>query len=477
MSDNLGNELIEAQSARAFFVSRRAPIDWRIVASLRPEADRLVGCDLNKAMQLADRASELASIIGDSLSEAFAEVIRARVLDNLGRHSESNNLYEKAASTMRRERLTTEAAIVQKQQLLPLLHLGRYQYALQTARRARRVLARNEPLQFAQLEANVGNIYYRLDRYGAALVHYERARHVLASAGDPTMLALVDFNRSNVLADTGRPEEALKLLEGVAAQFEDAGHFLQASQARFHIAYLEFLRGNYNTSLENYYRSRDRLAELGSTKLVAYCNLEIAELLLALNAFEEAAENAHTARAAFEELEMPFELAKTALVHGLAAMGLGQFDETHSDFLRARDVFASIQNRVFTAITDSYLAELAARRGDEAEMAARARSSLIIFARQRLSTRAATSRLQLARAAYETGDYQESLRLARAALRSVNNALAHSVVYQCHHLIGRIERDCNRHGPALDNLLRSVEAIEKMRVGVAADEFKATFLR
>ena len=477
VSDDLGNELIEAQSARAFFVSRQASIDWRIVASLRPEADRLVGCDLNKAMRLADRASELASFIGDPLSEAFAEVIRARVLDNLGRHSESNNLYEKAASTMRRERLTTEAAIVQKQQLLPLLHLGRYDYALKTARRARRVLAKNEPLQFAQLEANVGNIYYRLDRYSAALVHYERARDILSNAGDPTMLALVDFNRSNVLADTDRPREALKLLEVVAAQFEEAGHFLQASQARFHIAYLEFLRGNYNTSLENYYSSRDRLAELGSTKLVAYCNLEIAELLLALNAFEEASENAHTARVAFEELEMPFELAKTALVHGLAAMGLGQFDQTRQDFLRAREVFASVRNRVFTAITDSYLAELAARRSDEVELTKRARSSISVFARHRLSTRAAFSRLLLARAAYQMGDGQRALRLARATLRSVNDTLAHGVVYQCHHLIGRIERDRNRPGPAIESFLRSVDAIEKMRVGVAADEFKATFLR
>jgi CHAT domain-containing protein/tetratricopeptide (TPR) repeat protein len=477
VSSDLASQLIEASSAEAFLAGQPTKPDWRTVATLKSEVDRLAWCDLNVAGRLADRATALADLIGDSVSRAFADASRARVLHGLGRHSESNGLYEKAAKAMRSARLRREAAIVQKQQLAPLMHLGRYDYALQTGRMARRALAGKEPLEYAQLEVNIGNIYYRLDRYNKALSHYERARELLVGLGDDATLATLDYNRSNILSETDRHQEALELLEASASKFEKAGRLLQASQARFNIAYLEFCRGNYNTALDRYYKLRDRLAQLGSTGLVAFCNLDLAELLLELNAFDEASETASRAGIVFEELEMPSDLARSVRAHGLAAMGLGQFEETRSDFLRARDVFAAVGNRVQTAITDSYLAELAGRQGDPDEMVRRARSSLRTFSRERLPTRNAYSRLLLARAAYQAGDWSRALHAARSALDLVDGLPAFSVAYQCQHLIGQIERGRNRTDRALHSFLGSVEAIEKMRVGVAADEFKATFLK
>jgi CHAT domain-containing protein/tetratricopeptide (TPR) repeat protein len=477
VNDDLANQLIEASSAEAFVAGQSTKPDWRTVASLKSEVDRLAWCDLNRAQRLADRASALAALIGDPVSVAFADAGRARVLHGLGRHSESNGLYEKAATAMRSARLGKEAAIVQKQQLTPLIYLGRYESALQTARTARRVLAGKEPLQYAQLETNIGNIYYRLAKYNRALYHYERARDLLAAFGDDAMLATVDYNRSNVLSDTDRHKEALELLEAAASKFDQAGRFLQASQARFNIAYLEFLRGNYNTALSGYYRLRDRLAELGSTELAACCNLDLAELLLELNAFEEASETASRAALVFEELEMPAELARCVRARGLAAMGLGQFEETRKHFLRARDVFARIGNRVHTAITDAYLAELAGRQGNEDEMVRRANASLRTFACQKLPTRVAYARLLLARAAYQSGECATALHSARVALDMVRGMLALSVTYQCQHLIGRIERDGNSRDGGLRWFLRAVESIERMRLGVATDGFKATFLR
>jgi len=477
VNNDLANQLVQASSAEAFLAGQTTRPDWRTVASLKTEVDRLAWCDLNQAQRLADRALALASLIGDPVSRAFADASRARVLHGLGRHSESNGLYEKAAAAMRSARLSKEAAIVQKQQLTPLIYLGRYESALETARTARRVLAGKEPLQYAQLEANIGNIYYRLAKYRRALSHYDRARRLLSAVGDEAMVATVDFNRSNVLLDTDRHQEALELLEAAASKFEEAGRFLQATQTRFNIAYLEFLRGNYNTALDGYYLLRDRLAELGSTEMVAFCNLYLAELLLELNAFEEASESASRARVVFEELEMTADLARSLRAHGLAAMGLEQFDETRTDFLRARSVFADIGNKVQTAITDSYLAELAARQGDDVEMARRARSSLKAFSRHRLPTRMAFSYLLMARAAYQAGDSARALRAARSAIDLVDWMPALSVSYRSQHLIGLIERDQNRPGRALQSFLKSVDAIERMRVGVAADEFKATFLR
>src|SRR6185369_6369866 len=145
----------------------------------------------------------------------------------------------------------------------------------------------------------------------------------------------------------------------------------------------------------------------------------------------------------------------------LAAMGRQDFDQAQSDFLDARQVFERNGNTTLAALIDSYLAELALRHKDPAEAARRAFASLRVFARQRLSTRAAYARLLAGRAAYDTGDLKSAVRMARAALKAVEGLSSHAVAYQCHNLIGRIERDRKRSGPALESFRRAVETIEK----------------
>ncbi|HKP85127.1 MAG TPA: CHAT domain-containing tetratricopeptide repeat protein [Blastocatellia bacterium] len=477
MSRELADKLIKAESAQSFLREQGVVSGWQTISSLKSEVDRLIGVDLNAAQVLADRVEQLAALSGDSISKAFSEVSRARVLHHLGRYEEAERLYSSAVSALRAAHLTAEAAVIQVQQVALLRQMGSYTEALRVGRAARRSLLRGEPAQLAQLETNVGNVYYRLDRYKKALSHYERAREILASAGDETMRAVVDTNRSHVLMEMDRPGEALTLLENAARAMQDNGQKLWAAQTQFHIAYLQFLRGNYNAALTTHYQAREQLIELGSTQLVAWCNHEIAEILLALNAFDDAAESAATARSSFAELGMPYEAAQATFVRALAAMGQQQFEQARSDLEEARQVFTQNNNRPLTALIDTYLAELAIRRNDPAEAARFAASALRVFAQQKLSTRLAYTRLLAARAAYEMGDLTKALRMARTALSSVEGLYAPVVAYQCHHLLGRVERDRKRGSHGLDNFRRAVGVIEKMRGGIAADEFKATFLR
>ena len=477
MSRELADNLIKAESADAFLHQQTLVPTWQTISALKSEVDRLIGVDLNAAQLLADRIEQLAAHFGDSISKAFAEASRARILHHLGRHEEAGRLYSSAVSALRAARLPSEAAIIQVQQVALLRQAGSYTEALKIGRAARRSLLRGEPAQLAQLETNIGNVYYRLDRYKKALAHYERAREILASSGDETMRAVVDTNRSHVLMEMDRPGEALALLEGAARAMQASGQKLWAAQTQFHIAYLQFLRGNYNAALTTHYQAREQLIELGSTQLVAWCNHEIAEILLALNAFDDAAESAAAARTSFTELGMPYEAAQATFVHALAAIGRQQFDEARSDLGEARQVFAQNNNKPLTALVDTYLAELAIHHNKPLEGAQFAASALRVFAQQKLSTRLAYARLLAARAAYEMGDLTKAARMSKTALESVEGLYSPVVAYQCHHLLGRIERDRKRGSLGLDSFRRAVEVIEKMRGGIAADEFKATFLR
>jgi tetratricopeptide (TPR) repeat protein len=476
VSSELADRLINAENVETFLRETPLAAEWRTLSALKSEVDRLVGTDLNAAGHLAERIEQLARAAGDPISKAFAEASRARVLHHSGRYVEADALYESSINTIYAGKLTTEAAVLQTHRVFALAQMGRYTDALSESRSARRGLRNADPAHLARLETNVGITYYRLDRYKKALEHYDRARELFTAAGDEAMRASVDFNRSSIIAEMDRPAEALDLLERAAEVMERTGQRLWAAQTRFHIAYLQFMRGNYNTALTSYYQAREQLAGLGSTQLVAWCNLEIAEILLALNAFDDAAESASAARARFAELGLPYESAQATVIHALALIGQQKFEQAQRDMAEAREVFAQSGNRPLSALVDTYLAELALRRGDAAEAARCAASSLRVFARQKLSTRAAYARLLAARAAYQRGDFAKASRMAKSALKSLEGLFCPAVVYQCHHLIGRVERARKRGSFALDNFRRAVATIETMRGGIAADEFKATFL-
>ena len=476
MNRTLAKKLMEAKSADAFLSNRARGLNWRAFASLKLEVDRLVHIDLKKAERLVVRIERVAALTSDPRSEAFAQASRARLLHLRGKHNDANSLYDTAAKVLREHKLLLEAAMIRRQQIDALTELGLYDDALRVARSARRVLGTEGPVELAKLETNIGNIYYRLDRYKQALKRYENAHTLLESAGDADMGAHVDLSISNILSEIDRPDEALRLLEGAAAVWKRSRQSLMESQALSKIAYLNFLRGSYSAALAGYYQAREQLDEMGSTRLVAWCNLEIAEVLLALNAFTDASEAATLAGASFSELRMPYESAQAGVVAGLASMGLGQFDTALSELTRSRAAFESRENQTFTAIIDSYLAELAIRQGNPVEATIRAELALKIFKRQKLVTKMAHSSWLAARAAYLAGDRLKATRVARTALRLIASKFAPAVAYLCHNLIGKIARDDGRAAAALESFSRSVEIVEQMRGGIAADEFKATFL-
>jgi CHAT domain-containing protein len=477
VSKELADQLINAPSAAAFLRAQPVAPTWQTIATLKAEVDRLIGADLKIAERLTDRIEQLAALTDDPCSRAFADASRARVLQHAGRYGEADALYESAINVTRRAKLAPQAAVIQMHRVFALTQMGRYEEALIVARAARRGLQPDSTMHLAQLETNIGIIHYRRDHYKKALAHYERAQEILAAAPDEALSASIDFNRSSVLTELDRHEEALTLLESAAVALERTGQTLWAAQARFHIAYLQFMRGNYSAALAGYHQSREQLTALGSQQLVGWCNQEIAEILLALNAFDDAAESAATARASFTGLGLPYEAAQATLVHALALMGRQQFDEARRDLEAAHQVFAESDNRMLVALVDIYLAELALRCNRPAEAAERASVSLRIFSRQKLATRSAYARTLVARAAYEGGDLKRARQMAKAALAVVEELYVPAVAYQCHHLLGRIERQRRRPEPALASFRRAVDTIEQMRGGIAADEFKASFLR
>ena len=179
MSSELANSLLRARSIESFWRRHAGDSKLSTFSALKTEIDRLIRVDLRVAGRLADRIEALAHLAGDPVSTAFAAASRARVLHFTGRYADASAKYITAVKGLKAAKLKAEAAQVQRQHVGVLAELGRYKDALSEARQVRRLLAPGDSVQHAQLEANIGTAYYRLDRYKEALDHYERARSLL----------------------------------------------------------------------------------------------------------------------------------------------------------------------------------------------------------------------------------------------------------------------------------------------------------
>ena len=142
-----------------------------------------------------------------------------------------------------------------------------------------------------------------------------------------------------------------------------------------------------------------------------------------------------------------------------------------------RQSVESFGNQTFVAMIDSYLANLYLRLEDPATALRRAESAAQVFRKQKLPMRTAYARLFAARAAYKMKDLSAADRMVKRSLRAVFALSAPAIDYQCHHLVGLIERDRGRKRAALNAFRKAVATVEQMRGGIASDELKTTFLR
>lgn len=478
-ADQLVREILSAADMRQFVIDRAGLLDTGVAARMKSMVDHLVTVDFNLASRLAEAVWELGRLLGDDLSQAYAEAALGRVEYCHGHYSQALVHYQHALALMERAQNPLEAAILRKQQVGALMYLGKHREAIETAAQARRVLKRaHEREQLAELETNIGNLYcYLLDQYRKSLRYYERARLIFTELGNEVSVARVEYNLANALTNLDRIDEALCLYERAAATYRKHDMSVYAGQAEYNIAYLLFRRGQYNDALKCYYDVRDKQQELGDEVSVAWCNMDMAELYLQLSVYEECAKLATVARKSFLEFENTFKAAWAQTLGGLALAALGQLEEARRELSAALEEFSRQNNRVMVGLVHTYLADLELKAGNYQTALANAQEAERIFARERLSVKAAMARLVLAKLAYLTDDIAR----ARKLLRSLQQrAIRQEIIwleYECHYLQGCLDEAAGDYGSALEHFARAVDTVGRVRSHLRADELKSAFLR
>jgi CHAT domain-containing protein len=347
---------------------------------IHAELIRCLYSDRTRAHRAGALAEMAAHVMQDDTSRAIGQRCQGNLLYADAHYAAAVDCYRESIRLFELAGRAAEAGRVYFGGLQALIYLGRYEEAHSWAReaRARFELAHDE-LRLARLELNIGNLYYRQDRYQQAMEHYALARPRLAASDQPQDYAAVLSNSAVCLSSMGRFAESLAEYREAQAWCGANGLGLLAAAADYNIAYLHYLRGEYRRASELYKLSRAHSTEAGDEYHAALCDLDESEMLLELNVASDAQLLASRAAAEFHRLHMPYEYAKALVFGGLARFRRGDSLFALRMLRQARAAFQKEGNRYWPAAVDLYQAIVLESDGcwnHAARLAHRARKAL-----------------------------------------------------------------------------------------------------
>ena len=194
-----------------FLATHKTELGLQLVIDIANEARELLRVDARKSLALSELAIDISGVIGAQVAMAHGTRIRANALHALGHYSSAVELHHEAVRLFAAEGQHEEVGRTLSACILSLNLCGQYEAAFSAADRARKIFTESgDELRLARLEINVGNVYYRQDRFADALACYRKAYEGVTKHQNREGVAAVLSNLSVCLIGLGEFQQALE---------------------------------------------------------------------------------------------------------------------------------------------------------------------------------------------------------------------------------------------------------------------------
>lgn len=370
-----------------------------------------------------------------------------------------------------------QIASVQVGKLYALALLGRYNEALECGLGARDVfLAHGDILSTGKIEKNIGNLYYRRDRYQEAEHFYRAALARFEAAGDERLTVLIDTNLATALIYQHKFRDAEALYHQALARAESAGLTVMQAIIECDLGCLALFRGRYNQALDYLERSRRRYAALGMEHESAIAEQELADAYLELNLAPEAAAIYARVIPTFAELGMRAEQSRALSSHARASLLLGRVKESRSLLAEARALYKAEGNQVgeaMVALTEAQLYHAEKNYTDAAASALRAEAALLEAGSWERFLLARWLRGESARA---SGTEASARSLFESTLNDSELRSLPQIAQRCYTSLGLLAASTGNKHAAEVYFKKAINLIEELRLLLPSDEFRTAFV-
>jgi CHAT domain-containing protein len=372
--------------------------------------------------------------------------------------------------------LQQKAAETQVSKLIALATLGRYDEAVDCGLKALEVFeAHGDILCSGKIEHNIGNIYWRRDRYREAERFFCAARVRFEALKDDHQLATLDNCLAYIQSIKHNFRSAEELYDQALQRAENAG--LVATQAGIEssIGNLALFQGRYDRALDYLERARRRYSEMGMPHETAISELEIADAYMELNLAPEAAELYERIVPIFGELSMRAEQAVALAHHGRAAIVLGEMEKAQRLLNDARVLYAAEGNTLGEAMVALTLAQMHHANGNFPATMLAAQQAEIPLAEAGVWRHSLMARWLRGEAANALGSITDARVILNSALADAVEQEQPQVAQRCHTSLGLISARSGDVTEAENSFRRSIDLIEELRAPLPAEEFRAAF--
>jgi CHAT domain-containing protein len=451
-----------------------------LIESISTRVRELLPRDPDLAQIFAETNLYIASLVGTTVGWALANRSCGQVLYTMRKSADAEPFFNRAVELFEDAGLIGEVGRTLVGQMDNLMYLSRYTEAQNVAQRARTALQKANDIHYlSRLEIALGNLYYRLNKYGESLAHYDQAQKALEHSDDFLAVASIGLNRAYVLTEMNRFDEADRSFEVTKEHCERHGMKLWAAFADRGISQMHFRRGNYSTALRILEQVRRKHEELADARRVGLCDMDRAEIYLELNLFDDAAAIAARAYETFDRLGNKYEAAKCLTHQGIAEFKLMNDKDAEKTLVRARDIFLKegTGNDVWVAVIDLWRAQLLIRQQQFSTAQELAQRAAETFEKQQAPARAANARVLSAQSWLELDETAPALEEAQKALDEIKGYHAPWVSYQCYNTLGRLKELNGAIDEAEQLYMKAIDQMESLRGNIRLDEMRMSFGR
>jgi CHAT domain-containing protein len=368
------------------------------------------------------------------------------------------------------------AASTQVSKLIALAIVGRYEEAIACGLGALEVLeAHGDILAAGKIEHNIGNIYWRRDRYDEA-EHFFLAAHVRFQAlNDDRQLAMLENCLAYIQSLKHNFRSAEQLYDQALGRAASTGNVVTQAEIESSMGNLALFQGRYDRALDYLERARRKYAEMQMPHESAISELEIADAYLELNLAPEATELYERVTPVFAELSMRAEQALALAHHGRAAVLLGQMNQAQQLLTDARRLYAAEGNVLGEAMVALTMAQLHHASGNYPATMLAAEEAEAPLCAAGVWRNLLMARWLRGDALRALGSTAEARAILEAVLHDAEEQAQPQVEQRCHTSLGLLaagEGDALR---AEASFKRAIELIETMRAPLPAEEFRASF--
>jgi tetratricopeptide (TPR) repeat protein len=399
--------------------------------------------------------------------------MRARYHHFSGRHAQALRGYQEAERLYRNHKEHIHAARVGKAMAEVYMYLGRYPEALETGKQSLRYFRRKKmDRDAAQTMTNIGNVYHRMDRNAMALRYYDKARDIFARTGG-VPLAIVDYNRANIMANLNHLQEARQLYRSAGDAYAEAGLPIPETLSKYSIAYLDFLEGRYTEALVLFERVLEAFQKYSDRKSAALSQLDLVELNIQLNQYGSAIMLGEEVAAKFSRMKCRYEEAKAHFFVALARIFLGDTRRAVTQLAKAERLFKKETNLLWQGMVNFARNRLYLSNKNYAEAARASRTARRLFARSNDERRAIDAEIGLLEAQFKTDQGKRAEARAREMLAGDLTVFQR---YSLNNALGEFHFERAEYTDALGYFQHAITAVEKMVSHLYRDEIRYFFI-